>query len=143
MNNFELVDDLVTKLGLTPRKMIDYWKRKEERFSLSKKKESFRKSKKNVVVKPSTQPETNASVPADDHIFLAMKRIMIDKLSIKEEDIKPEAKISTDLNIDSLDAIELIMKYEAEFGLNIPDDVAEKFVTIEDMWKYISEHTQQ
>ena len=54
-----------------------------------------------------------------------VKEIIVDKLGVEEENVTPEASFTNDLGADSLDTVELIMEFEKEFGINIPDDKAE------------------
>ena len=63
--------------------------------------------------------------------------IIVDKLGVDEADVKPEASFTNDLGADSLDTVELIMEFEKEFGVNIPDDQAEKIGTVGDAIAYI------
>ncbi|MFZ4544276.1 MAG: acyl carrier protein [Saprospiraceae bacterium] len=57
-------------------------------------------------------------------------KIIVDKLGVDESEVKPEASFTNDLGADSLDTVELIMEFEKEFGVNIPDDQAEKISTV-------------
>ena len=66
-----------------------------------------------------------------------VKAIIGDKLGVDEADVKPEASFTNDLGADSLDTVELIMEFEKEFGINIPDDQAEKISTVGDAIAYI------
>ena len=66
-----------------------------------------------------------------------VKAIIVDKLGVYEADVKPEASFTNDLGADSLDTVELIMEFEKEFGVNIPDDQAEKISTVGDAIAYI------
>ena len=66
-----------------------------------------------------------------------VKAIIVDKLGVDEADVKPEASFTNDLGADSLDTVELIMEFEKEFGVNIPDDQAEKIATVGDAISYI------
>ena len=66
-----------------------------------------------------------------------VKAIIVDKLSVEEDKITPEASFTTDLGADSLDTVELIMEFEKEFGISIPDDQAEKITTVGDAVAYI------
>ncbi len=68
-----------------------------------------------------------------------LKEIVIEQLSVNAEDIKPEAKFVEDLGADSLDRVELMMALEESFDLDIPDEDAEKLLTIGDAEKYILE----
>ena len=63
--------------------------------------------------------------------------IIVDKLGVNETEVKPEATFAQDLGADSLDTVELIMECEKEFGLQIPDDQAEKIATVGDAIAYI------
>lgn len=66
-----------------------------------------------------------------------VKAIIVDKLSVEESDVTNEASFTNDLGADSLDTVELIMEFEKEFGLSIPDDQAEKISTVGDAIAYI------
>lgn len=66
-----------------------------------------------------------------------VKAIIVDKLGVDEADVKPKASFTNDLGADSLDTVELIMEFEKEFGVNIPDDQAEKISTVGDAIAYI------
>lgn len=63
--------------------------------------------------------------------------VLCSQLGIKPEEIKPESNIYSDLGADSLDAIELIMAFEAEFGINIPDDELIGLHTVSEINKYL------
>lgn len=63
--------------------------------------------------------------------------ILIEQLHILREQITPEARIIIDLQADSLDMVEIAMKAEEEFNLTIPDDEAEKIVTVEDLYEAV------
>lgn len=66
-----------------------------------------------------------------------VKAIIVDKLSVKETEVTNEASFTNDLGADSLDTVELIMEFEKEFGISIPDDQAEKITTVGDAIAYI------
>ena len=66
-----------------------------------------------------------------------VKGIVAEQLGVKPEEVTPEAKFIDDLGADSLDTVELVMALEEEFGLEIPDEEAEKLVTVGDTIKYI------
>ena len=68
-----------------------------------------------------------------------VKAIIVDKLGVDEAEVKPEASFTNDLGADSLDTVELIMEFEKEFGISIPDDKAEKIGTVGDAIAYIEE----
>ena len=66
-----------------------------------------------------------------------VKAIIVDKLSVEETEVTNEASFTKDLGADSLDTVELIMEFEKEFGISIPDDQAEKITTVGDAVAYI------
>ena len=66
-----------------------------------------------------------------------VKAIIVDKLSVEETEVTNEASFTNDLGADSLDTVELIMEFETEFGISIPDDQAEKITTVGDAIAYI------
>ena len=66
-----------------------------------------------------------------------VKAIIFDKLSVEETEVTNEASFTNDLGADSLDTVELIMEFEKEFGISIPDDQAEKITTVGDAIAYI------
>jgi acyl carrier protein len=68
-----------------------------------------------------------------------VKAIIVDKLGVDENDVTPEANFTTDLGADSLDTVELIMEFEREFNIQIPDDQAEQIQTVGQAIKYIEE----
>lgn len=71
-----------------------------------------------------------------------VKQIIVDKLSVDEAEVKNEASFSNDLGADSLDTVELIMEFEKEFKIQIPDDQAEKIQTVGNAIAYIEEKTK-
>jgi acyl carrier protein len=62
--------------------------------------------------------------------FDKVKEVIIDKLGVEEDSIKSEAHFVNDLGADSLDTVELIMEFEEEFGIEIPDEDAENITTV-------------
>ena len=66
-----------------------------------------------------------------------VKAIIVDKLGVDEAEVVATARFTNDLGADSLDTVELIMEFEKEFGINIPDDQAEKITTVGDAISYI------
>ena len=66
-----------------------------------------------------------------------VKAIIVDKLGVEEADVVATASFTNDLGADSLDTVELIMEFEKEFGISIPDDQAEKIGTVGDAVSYI------
>ncbi|MFZ3385848.1 MAG: acyl carrier protein [Candidatus Hydromicrobium sp.] len=75
--------------------------------------------------------------------FDKLKKILIDVLGAKEEDIKAESKFVDDLGADSLDLVELIMAFEDKFEIEISDEDAEKIVTVKDTLDYIDAHSKK
>jgi acyl carrier protein len=65
-------------------------------------------------------------------------KIIVDKLGVDESEVRPEASFTNDLGADSLDTVELIMEFEKEFGVNIPDDQAEKISTVGHAIEYLT-----
>ena len=68
-----------------------------------------------------------------------MKELIVQQLGVSEKEVVPEAKFIDDLGADSLDLVELVMALEDEYGIEIPDEDAEKIVTVGDALKYIQE----
>jgi acyl carrier protein len=68
--------------------------------------------------------------------------IIVDKLSVEESRVVPEASFLDDLGADSLDTVELIMEFEEEFDLEIPDEDAEKITTVGAALEYINNHAK-
>ena len=66
-----------------------------------------------------------------------VKAIIVDKLGVEESEVTNEASFTNDLGADSLDTVELIMEFEKEFGISIPDDQAEKIGTVGNAISYI------
>ncbi len=71
-----------------------------------------------------------------------VKAIIVDKLGVDESEVAPEASFTNDLGADSLDTVELIMEFEKEFNIAIPDDQAEKIATVKDAVSYIEENAK-
>ena len=71
-----------------------------------------------------------------------VKAIIVDKLGVEEGEVTPEASFTNDLGADSLDTVELIMEFEKEFNIAIPDDQAEKIATVGDATTYIEANTK-
>ena len=68
--------------------------------------------------------------------------IIVDKLGVEESEVTPAASFTNDLGADSLDTGELIMEFEKEFGITIPDEAAEKIGTVGDAIDYIEKNTK-
>ena len=76
-------------------------------------------------------------------MFERIRDIIAEKLSINPKEITLESAFIEDLSADSLDIVELIMALEDELDMEIPDEVAEKFVTVGDVVEYIKEHHEE
>jgi acyl carrier protein len=76
---------------------------------------------------------------ADKPIDQRVKDIIVEQLGVKADQVTPEAKLIEDLGADSLDAVELIMALEEEFGIEVPDEQAEKLQSVGDIIKYVED----
>ncbi|HPF93645.1 MAG: acyl carrier protein [Perlabentimonas sp.] len=75
-------------------------------------------------------------------IATRVKAIIVDKLGVDENEVTPEASFTNDLGADSLDTVELIMEFEKEFNLSIPDEEAEKIGSVGDAINYIENNSK-
>ena len=75
--------------------------------------------------------------PVNDRV----KKIIVDQLGVEEETVTPEASFVDDLGADSLDTVELVMALEEEFGVEIPDEDAEKITRVKEAIDYIEKHS--
>ena len=82
-------------------------------------------------------PVFNSKFEGKMDITSKVKAIITDKLGVEESQVTPEASFTNDLGADSLDTVELIMELEKEFDLQIPDEEAEKIVTVGDAIAFI------
>ena len=71
-----------------------------------------------------------------------VKKIIVDKLGVDESEVTPEASFTNDLGADSLDQVELIMEFEKEFNISIPDEQAETITTVGQAISYLTEHVK-
>ncbi|MBM3489163.1 MAG: acyl carrier protein [Alphaproteobacteria bacterium] len=74
-------------------------------------------------------------------IAARVRKIVVDHLGVEEDKVEDEASFIDDLGADSLDTVELVMAFEEEFGLEIPDDAAEKIQTVKDAITFIKENS--
>ncbi len=75
-------------------------------------------------------------------ISTRVKAIIVDKLGVDEKEVTPEASFTNDLGADSLDTVELIMEFEKEFNIAIPDDQSEKIGTVGEAIAYIENNSK-
>jgi acyl carrier protein len=71
-----------------------------------------------------------------------VKKIIVEQLGVKEDEVTNAASFVDDLGADSLDTVELVMALEEEFGVEIQDDEAEKITTVQQAIDYVSEHSE-
>jgi acyl carrier protein len=71
-----------------------------------------------------------------------VKDIIVDQLGVNAEQVVPDAKFIEDLGADSLDTVELVMAFEEEFSIEVPDEEAEKLQCVKDVVTYVEEHSQ-
>ncbi len=76
---------------------------------------------------------------ADKPIDQRVKDIIVEQLGVKPDQVTPDAKFIEDLGADSLDTVELVMALEEEFGIEVPDEQAEKLQSVGDVIKYIED----
>jgi acyl carrier protein len=72
-----------------------------------------------------------------------VKKIIVDQLGVEEETVTPEASFVDDLGADSLDTVELVMALEEEFGIEIPDEDAEKITRVKEATGYIEKNSKK
>ncbi|ANV86919.1 acyl carrier protein [Picosynechococcus sp. PCC 7117] len=77
----------------------------------------------------------------NQEIFDKIKNIIVDQLDVDADSVSPESNFISDLDADSLDTVELVMAFEEEFDIDIPDDVAEKITTVGEAVNIIAEKT--
>ena len=78
---------------------------------------------------------------AEDDVLDQIVEIITEQLGVKSEQVTKEARFVDDLGADSLDTVELVMKLEEDFDIEIPDEDAEKIQTVQDAVEYIRTHT--
>ena len=71
-----------------------------------------------------------------------VKAIIVEQLGVQNDEVKPEASFVDDLGADSLDTVELVMAFEEEFGIEIPDESAEKITRVKEAIDYIEAHAK-
>ena len=80
---------------------------------------------------------------AEKSIDQKVKDIVVEQLGVNADQVTPEAKFIEDLGADSLDTVELIMALEEEFGIEVPDEEAEKLVSVGDVIRYIEDNAKK
>ena len=80
---------------------------------------------------------------SEQEIFEKVKQVIVKQLGVSQDEITKEASFTDDLGADSLDTVELIMEFEKEFNIQIPDDQAEKITTVGHAIAYIEEVIKQ
>ncbi len=75
-------------------------------------------------------------------IFEQVKEVVVEQLNANPDEVKPESRFVEDLGADSLDVVELVMALEEKFGIEIPDEEAEKIQTVADAVEYIKKHKE-
>ena len=83
--------------------------------------------------------EVGARMASEDKVEERVKKIIVENLGVEEDDVVPEAKFVDDLGADSLDTVELVMAFEEAFDIEIPDEDAEKILTVGKAIEYIKE----
>jgi acyl carrier protein len=78
----------------------------------------------------------------DKPIDQRVKDIVVEQLGVKPEQVTPQAKFIEDLGADSLDTVELVMALEEEFGIEVPDEQAEKLQSVGDVIKYVEDNAK-
>lgn len=76
-------------------------------------------------------------------VFDKVKSIIVDQLDVDEDKVTPAASITDDLGADSLDVVDLVMSFEEEFDLEIPDEQVAKIKTVGDIVKFIEDNTDE
>jgi acyl carrier protein len=77
---------------------------------------------------------------ANEEIESKIKQIIVDELGVEETEVTANARFIEDLGADSLDLVELVMRFEEEFGIEIPDEDAEKIQSVRDAFSYVEMH---
>jgi acyl carrier protein len=77
---------------------------------------------------------------ADTAVQEKIRQIIVDELGVDEAEVTENARFIEDLGADSLDLVELVMRFEEEFGIEIPDEDAEKIQAVRDAFNYVEQH---
>jgi acyl carrier protein len=79
---------------------------------------------------------------AEGSVEEKVKQIIVDELGVDEAEVTANARFIDDLGADSLDTVELVMRFEEEFNIEIPDEAAEKIASVRDAVEYIEKHAK-
>jgi acyl carrier protein len=79
---------------------------------------------------------------AEGSVEERVKQIIVDELGVDDSEVTANARFIDDLGADSLDTVELVMRFEEEFGIEIPDEDAEKITSVRDAVDYIDKHSK-
>src|SRR6185436_17657618 len=90
-------------------------------------------------MRPRARMQRSVMEPVSDRV----KKIIVDQLGVEEDLVTPEASFVDDLGADSLDTVELVMALEEEFGIEIPDEDAEKITRVKEAVEYIEKHGEK
>lgn len=74
---------------------------------------------------------------SDEELYAKVKKIIADSLGVEEGEVKPDSKLVDDLGVDSIGMLDLLLKFEDEFNISIPDQDAEKITKIQDIIDYL------
>ncbi len=88
-------------------------------------------------LRPITHPQSMA-----ENIAEKVRDIIVEQLGVNPEQVTPEAKFIEDLGADSLDTVELVMAFEEEFGIDVPDEEAEKLQAVSDVIRFVEENAE-
>src|SRR5687767_10517434 len=86
--------------------------------------------------------QENGDTMAEKSIEQKVKDIIVGQLGVNADQVTPEAKFIEDLGADSLDTVELVMAFEEEFGIDVPDEEAEKLLSVGDVIRYVEENAE-
>jgi acyl carrier protein len=89
-----------------------------------------------------TCQQTTEKLMSEKSIEDRVKDIIVEQLGVGAEQVTPEAKFIEDLGADSLDTVELVMAFEEEFGIEVPDEEAEKLLSVGNVITYVTEHAK-
>ncbi len=79
---------------------------------------------------------------AEKSIEEKIRDIIVEQLGVNADQVTPDAKFIEDLGADSLDTVELVMAFEEEFGIDVPDEEAEKLQSVGDVVRYVEDHAE-